>query len=74
VWDIVQGCWDPDPQTRPTIKGVQGFLRQASRKWTPPTPETIDSLDFDSSAEVNIDSTTGNFTRMRPKVEHRDVR
>jgi len=74
VWDIVQGCWDPDPQTRPTIKDMREFLGQASRSWTLPTPEIMNGFDFDSSAEVNFDSTTGIFTRMRSNVENRDVR
>ena len=65
MWDIIQECWDSDPQTRPTIKGVRGFLKPVSLRWTPPTPETIDGFDFDSSAETNIDSTTGNYTRTR---------
>ena len=73
MWDIVRGCWDSDPQTRPTIKGVRGFLGQASRRWSPPAPETIDGFDFDSSAEINIDSTTGNFTRMCSNIEHCDL-
>jgi len=74
VWNIIQGCWDPDPQTRPTIKGVRGFLGPTFRRWTPPTPEIIDGFDFDSSAETNTDSTTGDFTRMGYNFKHRDSR
>ena len=74
VWNIIQGCWDSDPQVRPTIKGVRGFLGPASWRWTPPAPEIIDGFDFDSRAEVDIESTAGNSMRARSNIKHRDVR
>ena len=73
VWDVVQECWNSDPQTRPGIKGVRTFLEPLYRKWIPPTIEEINGIDLDASTEVDVDSTTAHFTRMCSNVKHCDA-
>ena len=62
IWNMIQKCWDSDPQNRPAIKNVRSLLGPASWRWAPPSSEEINDLDLDSSGETNVDSTAAYTT------------
>ena len=35
VWDILERCWKPNPDDRPSVEDVLCRLEEASRSWTP---------------------------------------
>lgn len=72
VWNMIQKCWGSDPQIRPTIKYVRGFLGPVSQEWSPPKSEEIESLDLDPSVEASIDGSSL-FTGMCSDVEHHNL-
>ena len=69
MWNVVQQCWDANPQSRPTIKDVRSFLGPASWKWSPLTSEEIDRLSFDSAVGANIST----YTCMCSNVKYCDI-
>jgi serine/threonine protein kinase len=41
VWAVLERCWASQPNERPTIKDVLQCLEEASRVWTPPSPQAV---------------------------------
>ena len=41
VWEVLERCWTPQPNTRPSIEDVLQCLEKVSRSWTQPPPRTI---------------------------------
>jgi hypothetical protein len=64
MWAVLERCWTPQPNERPTIEDVLQCLDEASRVWTPLSPQavvnppTADSptwVPFDIKPEPNMD-------------------
>lgn len=52
LWEILSGCWAPEPQSRPKIKDILQFLEKVSKSWVPPprkkptTPASANEVSF----------------------------
>ena len=79
LWEILEQCWLPQPERRPTIDAVLQCLKQGSTAWQPlpsdsddyTQPDSDDRSDFASSRDPGIDPSTflhliSNFTLKRP--------
>ena len=55
VWEVLELCWKPLPQERPSIEEVLKCMKKAATSWTPPSPlstavpSVVDSPTSDSS-------------------------
>jgi serine/threonine protein kinase len=63
VWALLERCWTPRPNERPAIKDLLECLVEASRIWTPPSPQVVPSPSTaDSSTwnpfDITLDPTT----------------
>ena len=56
VWGILERCWAPKRDDRPSIEDVLWFLEDASRSWTPPPLIAEEPPAEDSSAWTLSDS------------------
>jgi len=57
LWQMLNRCWETQPENRPSIQAVLEFLEQVSRDWIPPSPQVdegaeTDDSDLDLTAEV----------------------
>ena len=41
VWKLLERCWLPEPQNRPSIEDVLQHLEEASKSWTAPSPTRL---------------------------------
>ena len=48
LWEILEQCWLPQPERRPTIEAVLECLEQGSTAWQPPPPDSDDYAQSDS--------------------------
>jgi hypothetical protein len=53
VWKILERCWMPKPDDRPTIEDVLRCLEGASRFWMPLSPRTVASPPMTNSPTRN---------------------
>ena len=64
VWGVLEQCWMPHPDSRPSIEDVLQCLEKVSRSWIPPSPQmaasepTMDLPTCDSSDLESHDGTT----------------
>jgi len=48
LWGMLEQCWSPQPERRPTIETVLQYLKQGSTAWQPPPPDSDDGVESDS--------------------------
>jgi hypothetical protein len=53
IWRILEHCWMPKPEDRPTIEDVLRCLEEMSRFWMPLSPRTVASLPMTNSSTRN---------------------
>ena len=66
LWEILEQCWLPQPERRPTIDAVPQCLKQSSTAWQPLPPDSDDYTqpdnddrpDFTSSRDPGIGPST----------------
>jgi serine/threonine protein kinase len=47
LWAMLELCWVPQPESRPSIEAVLGCLERVSRVWRPPPPQMDDDVTMD---------------------------
>ena len=56
VWSMMERCWRPRPDDRPSIGDVLECLDGVSRSWTPPSPQTVANTSTTDSPTRSSDS------------------
>jgi len=51
LWEMLEQCWSPKPNVRPTVEAVLERLERGSKTWQPPPPGTRDKFEADSHDE-----------------------
>ena len=51
LWEMLELCWSPQPNNRPTIEVVQECLKQISTAWQPLPPSVGGEVDKDPDDE-----------------------
>ena len=41
VWGVLERCWTPQPDSRPSIKDVLQYFEEVSKSWVPPPPWVV---------------------------------
>lgn len=65
LWKVLEQCWLPQPEGRPSIEDVLLCLENVSRFWTPPSPRsstapsTTGSPTWELSGIITAESTDG---------------
>jgi len=63
IWSVLDGCWQPNPGNRPSIRRVLQCLERVSSSWTPRTvvglPSNLPSRTSEQSAEESADECEG---------------
>jgi len=49
LWEMLEQCWSPKPEKRPTIDAVLQCLKQGSAAWQPLPPDSDDYVQSDSN-------------------------
>ena len=62
VWSILECCWEPNPDDRPSVSVVLRCLEKVSSSWIPPSPRTLASLPITTSPGRNSDPGTEEST------------
>jgi serine/threonine protein kinase len=58
VWAVLERCWTHQPNDRPGIEDVLQCLEEASRVWTPPSPQVVASSSMPGSPTWSVSSTS----------------
>jgi len=53
IWSILERCWVPNPDDRPSIEDVLQCLENSSRSWVPPPSRTITNPPTTHSSSRN---------------------
>ena len=74
VWGVLERCWTPQPDSRPSIEDVLQCLEKASKSWMPPPPWMVTgALTTDlltpSSSESNTEGSTDKDENFPPSQE-----
>jgi serine/threonine protein kinase len=54
LWEMLQHCWSPLPEWRPTIDVVLECLKQGSTSWQPLPPDLDDYVQSDSDDQSHL--------------------
>ena len=54
LWGTLEWCWQPQPETRPTIQTVLEHLERASTDWQPLPPSAGGDVEADSDDELTL--------------------
>jgi len=61
LWEILEQCWMPQPNTRPSIKDVLQGLERASQSWEPPSPGVYQEMEWDDGSLDSATNSPGMF-------------
>ena len=73
VWEVLERCWAPQPENRPSIEDVLQHLKKVSGSWIPPSPRlsavppTTDSPTWGFSSIVTMASMDGSLPSQPPE-------
>ena len=54
LWEMLERCWSPQPERRPTIDTVLQCLEQGSTAWQPLPPDSDDYAQSDSDDQSHL--------------------
>jgi hypothetical protein len=66
LWEMLEQCWSPQPERRPTIDAVLRCLEQGSTAWQPLPPDSDDWAQSDSDDQS--DSTLSHDPSVDPSM------
>jgi len=61
LWGMLERCWSPQPNVRPTVEAVLECFKHDSMDWTPLPPSAEDDLWEDSDGETVLSVYSGAF-------------
>jgi len=66
LWEILEQCWSPQPERRPTIDAVLQCLQRGLTAWQPLPPDSDDF--FQSDSDDQSDSTSSHDSSIDPSM------
>ena len=66
LWGMLEQCWSPQPEERPTIKAVLQRLKNSSKTWQPLPPGSNDDVKLAGSDDQSHFTVTGYLSMLPP--------
>ena len=66
LWEMLERCWSPKPEYRPTVESILEHLERGSAVWQPLPPCSDGEVQSDVDGASTVDYHTSMFPRFVP--------